>query len=256
MAVLVSLDFPNVRYIINASWNNQGAIQVKKTNREARPTRRGRPRTHEPEAALKLATDTFWKTGYSGTPLDKIAAATGMSPPSLYAAFGNKRELYLEALARYWRTSLAATREALAADRPLNEALMAAFDAALSIYFSGSGQARGCFVVGTAVTEALEDREIRKSLATGFRMIDADFEARLRIAREKGELKDGADPAALALLLSATMHSIAIRARAGFPRAELLEMARTTVGMICGRDWAPRPLQTVKKGPMNRKVSG
>lgn len=46
--------------------------------------------------------------------LDKVAAATGMSPPSLYAVFGNKHALYLEALARYWDISLAATREALA----------------------------------------------------------------------------------------------------------------------------------------------
>ena len=115
---------------------------------ETGPTRRGRPRAYDAEAALKQATDTFWRSGYSGTSLDSIAAATGMNPPSLYAAFGNKHALYLEALARYWDISLAATREALAGDYPLDEALMLAYDAALSIYFSGKGHARGCFVMG------------------------------------------------------------------------------------------------------------
>ncbi len=128
--------------------------------------------------------------------------------------------------------SLAATREALADDRPLDEALMLAYEAA--IYFSGDGGPRGCFVIGTAVTEAVEDPEIRNSLAAGLRTIDADFEARLRTARERGELKDGADPAALAVLASATMHTIAIRARAGAPRAELREIARRAVSVICG----------------------
>lgn len=195
---------------------------------------RGRPRAYDAEAALKQATETFWRTGYSGTPLDKIAAATGMSPPSLYAAFGNKHTLYLQALARYWEMTLAATREALAGDHPLAEALMLAYEAALSFYFSGKGSARGCFVIGTAVAEAVEDAEIRKSVAAGLRVLDADFEARLRTARERGELRHDADPSALAVLASATMHTIAIRARAGARLPELREIARKATSVICG----------------------
>ena len=65
-------------------------------------------------------------------------------------------------------------------------------------------------------------------------MIDADFEARFRRAIETGELKPGTDPAALAAVASATMHSIAIRARAGIRRPELSEMARKAVSIICG----------------------
>ena len=200
---------------------------------ETEPAARGRPRAYDTEAALKQVTETFWRTGYSGTSLDKIAAAAGMSPPSLYAAFGNKHALYLEALARYWEISLAATREALAEDRPLGESLMLAYEAALSIYFSGKGSARGCFVIGTAVAEAVGDAAIRNSVAAGLRMIDADFEARFRTAQERGELKHDADPASLAILASATMHTIAIRARAGVRRAELREIARKAVRVIC-----------------------
>jgi AcrR family transcriptional regulator len=157
-----------------------------------------------------------------------------MNPPSLYAAFGNKHALYLEALARYWEISLAATREALAEDRLLAEALMLAYEAALSIYFSGKGNARGCFVIGTAVAEASEDAPIRNSVAAGLRTIDADFEARFRTAHERGELKQDADPAALAVLASATMHTIAIRARAGARGSELREVAPKAVSVICG----------------------
>jgi hypothetical protein len=105
-------------------------------------------------------------------------------------------------------------------------------EAALSIYFSGDGRPGGCLVIGTALTEAVEDPEIQDSLAAGLRTIDADFEARLRTARERGELKDDADPAALAVLASATVHTIAIRARACASRAELREIARRVVSVI------------------------
>jgi len=206
---------------------------AQKTN-ETRPARRGRPRAYDRQAALKQATDAFWRTGYSGTSLDSIAAATGMNPPSLYAAFGNKRAIYLEALSRYWEISLTATREALAGDRPLAEALTLAYEAAMSIYFSGKGNARGCFVIGTAVVEAAEDAAIRDDVARGLHMIDTYFEARFRAARDRGELKPDADPTALAVLASATMQSIAIRARAGARRTELREIARKAVSVLCG----------------------
>jgi AcrR family transcriptional regulator len=203
----------------------------KKSGEAAR--RRGRPRAYDPQEALERATDAFWGTGYSATSLDEICAATGMNRPSLYAAFGDKHALYLEALARYWRISLETTRDALAGDRPLGEALMLAYEAALDIYFSGDGRPRGCFVVGTAVTETVEDSQIRESVAAGLRSMDADFEARLRLGQERGELGDDADPVGLAVLASATMHTIAIRARAGIPRDELRELARKAVAAIC-----------------------
>jgi AcrR family transcriptional regulator len=204
-------------------------------NKGAEPRRRGRPRAYDPQTALQRVTDTFWRSGYSSTSLDEISAATGMNRPSLYAAFGDKHTLYLKALEGYWQLSLVALREALADDgQSLGEALMGAYDGQLSIYFSGDGLPLGCFAIGTATAESVEDPEIRSALAAGLRMLDADFEARIRMAHDRGELKADAGPAALAVLASATLHTIAIRARAGVPRAELREIARKAVTVICG----------------------
>lgn len=203
-------------------------VQKRKTER------RGRPRAYDPQAALLRAMDAFWKNGYAGTSLDDISAATGMNRPSLYAAFGDKQKLYLKALAHYWELRFAEIREALARDQALDEALIGVYEAALSIYFSGDARPRGCFVIGTAVTEAVEDATVRSSLAAGIQAFDADFEARFQRAREKGELKREADPAALAVLATATMHTIAIRARAGISRSELRELARKAVRVMCG----------------------
>lgn len=198
------------------------------------PKRRGRPRAYDPERALTCVLESFWKSGYSGTSLDDIAGATGMNRPSLYAAFGGKEELYLKALAQYWSMSRVALREALADDVPLREALMRVYDKAISIYFSGGERPRGCFAIGTAITEAVDNPEIRSALAKGLQALDKGIEARIRAAAARGELKPGADPAMLAMLVSAVMHSIAIRARYGTPRAELKKFARAAVDLICG----------------------
>lgn len=197
---------------------------------EKRP--RGRPRAYEPDVALRRAADAFWKTGYSGTSLDDLSAATGMNRPSLRAAFGDKHTIYLRALADYWELKFAVMRVALASPGTLPEVLMRVYDAALDIYFSGDEHVRGCFVVGTAITEALGDPEIQDVITGGFRKLDTDFEARLRQARDAGELKKDADPEALAMLVSATMHTIAIRARAGASREELRKLAQKAVGVI------------------------
>jgi AcrR family transcriptional regulator len=197
--------------------------------------RRGRPRAYDPDAAIRQAIEAFWKTGYSGTSLDDLSAATGMNRPSLYAAFGDKQALYLKALDHYWGLGFAAMNEKLAYDKPLAEALMQVYDGALSLYFSGKGRPRGCFAIATATTEATEDAKIRTALADGLKILDAKFEARIRAALETGELRGAADPTTLAMLASATLHTIAIRARSGTPRAELRELARKAVGLICGK---------------------
>jgi TetR/AcrR family transcriptional regulator, copper-responsive repressor len=204
--------------------------RTKIDEQEKRP--RGRPRAYEPEAALRQAADAFWRAGYAGTSLDDLSAATGMNRPSLKAAFGDKHAIYVKALVDYWERKFALMGEVLAPGRPLADTLLQAYDAALDIYFSGEGQPRGCFVVGTAVTEALEDPVVREIVSEGFLGLDARFRTRLEQAQAAGELSTEADPEALALLASATMHTIAIRARAGRPRDELHELARKAVNAI------------------------
>ncbi len=198
------------------------------------PRPRGRPRAYDPDVALARVMNTFWDAGYAGTSLDDLSAATGMNRPSLYAAFGDKRALYLKALERYRAWGRAALKETLALDQPLRQALRQVYAKALAVYLSGEEAARGCFTIGTAATEAVGNPEVRAFLAETVRSLDDAFEARIRFARDRGELKPEADPAALARLASAVMHTLAIRSRAGEPRAALEAVAEAGVNLICG----------------------
>ena len=185
------------------------------------PKRRGRPRAYEPDIALGKALDLFRKDGFAGTSLDDLSAATGMNRPSLYGAFGDKRELYIKSYQRYRDDARAAMIDIFRGEQPIRERLQRIYDVALDIYLLGEEGPRGCFTVMTAASEAVFDPDIRAMVLEGFTELDKAFAACFRQAKEKGELPESADPAVLGLLASATLHTIAIRSRARVPRKEL-----------------------------------
>ncbi|MGY4422928.1 AcrR family transcriptional regulator [Bradyrhizobium sp. JR6.1] len=106
------------------------------------PKRRGRPRAYEPEVALGKALDLFRRDGFAATSLDDLSAATGMNRPSLYGAFGDKRELYIKSYQRYRDDARAAMVDIFHADAPLRERLERIYRIALDIYLSPASPAR------------------------------------------------------------------------------------------------------------------
>ncbi len=196
--------------------------------------RRVRPPQYDPDEALDKAAEVFWKSGYAGTSLDDLVAATGMNRPSLYGAFGDKRAIYLATLERY-RDGSRAKAKALLADNPsLRVYLERFYDAALDIYLAGADEARGCYSIGTAATQAAVDPVVREFLADSVRSTDAFLADVIRAARQRGEVSPRSDPTALAQLATATLHTLAVRARAGLTRQELNAIAAAAIDMICG----------------------
>lgn len=196
--------------------------------------RRGRPRAYEPEVALAKALDLFRKDGFAGTSLDDLSAATGMNRPSLYGAFGDKRALYIKTYERYRADARAAMQEAFKGDLPLRKRLQRIYAIALDIYLSGEEGPRGCFTVMTAASEAVADPDIRAMVLSGFHELDKAFAICFRRAGETGELPPFADPDVLAQMASATIHTIAIRARARTPRKDLEAIVRGAIDLMCG----------------------
>ncbi len=198
------------------------------------PKRRGRPRAYEPQVALGKALDLFRTQGFAATSLDDLSEATGMNRPSLYGAFGDKRELYIKSYQRYRDEAAAAMGDIFRQELPLRERLERIFASALDIYLSGGTGPRGCFTVLTAASEAVSDPEIRAMVLEGLTGLDKAFAGCFRRARETGELPESADPAVLAQLASATIHSIAIRARARVPRKELEAIVKGAIDVMLG----------------------
>jgi len=202
--------------------------------RRGGPKRRGRPRSYEPEIALGKALDLFRRQGFAATSLDDLSEATGMNRPSLYGAFGDKRELYIKSYQRYREEAGASMVEIFRQEMPVRQRLERIYACALNIYLSGETGPRGCFTVVTAASEAVSDPEIRAMVIEGLTELDKAFASCFRKAKEKGELPESADPAVLAQLASATVHTIAIRSRARVPRKELEGIVKGAIDVMVG----------------------
>jgi AcrR family transcriptional regulator len=198
------------------------------------PRKRGRPRAYEPSVALARAMDVFWRDGFAATSLDTLSAATGMNRPSLYAAFGDKRDIYVKAYESYRERARVRMAEVVLSELPLRELLRHIYAVAIDMYVSGEDGPRGCFTVMTATSEAASDPAIRELAVTGLAEMDGAFARVFRTAQAKGQLPASAEPVRLAQLASAAIHTLAVRSRLRTPRKELEAIADAAIDLICG----------------------
>ncbi|RYE02976.1 MAG: TetR/AcrR family transcriptional regulator, partial [Sphingomonadales bacterium] len=133
---------------------------------------RGRPRSFDPDEALRRAGERFRTQGLAGTSLDDLSDATGLARPSLAAAFGDKRALYIatvERLSARVEEHLVRLGERRLPLGPLVERLLTG---GIDLYFAGSDRPEGCLIVNTAATAAATDPEVRARLAAFLAMQD------------------------------------------------------------------------------------
>lgn len=179
----------------------------------------GRPRAFDVDEALDRALAVFWRRGYEGASLADLTRAMGISPPSLYAAFGNKEALFRRAVARYAEGPAAYQARALA--RPTARGVAEALLAGVVDLLTDPDTPPGCLVVQGALAAGEASEAARAHLAAC--RADREEEIRLRLERAaaEGDLPAGADPAALARFLAVVMFGLAVQAAGGAGRAEL-----------------------------------
>jgi TetR/AcrR family transcriptional repressor of nem operon len=183
-----------------------------------------RPREFDEDAALDRALQVFWAKGYEPASLDDLCAATGLARSSLYAAFGDKRALFMRALARYEDGAVARLEAALARPLPFGAALAAFLSRLIDDIVAGPGR-RGCFIGNSAAELPGSDRaagaRVRRSLAR----VEATLRTALVRAQRRGEFAAGADPAALARFLTAGIQGLRLVGKANPDRAALDDIA-------------------------------
>lgn len=200
--------------------------------KESSVPKRGRPRAYDPTEALKAARDVFWLKGYAATSLDDIVGATGMNRPSLYAAFGDKEAIYLAALKMQSELLVTAVASACQLEMKLKPFLDLFFERCIESYMAGAQGARGCFLVGTALTESLMREDVGEVVRSAFGRCEDALEQRFKRAKKDGELLKTADARAIAMLMSSTMHEMAMLARAGAKRDMLQQRASMAIKLM------------------------
>jgi AcrR family transcriptional regulator len=183
----------------------------------------GRPRAFDPDAALDQALEVFWRQGYEGTALSDLTAAMGINRPSLYAAFGNKEELFRRVLDRYVEGPSGFSRTALAEPtaRAVVERLV---DGAIELT-AGPASPGGCLSVCNTQPCGPEAQPARRAVIAVREAATAALVERLERARAEGDLPADSDPAALARFVMTITDGIATQAASGVRPDELRGVA-------------------------------
>jgi AcrR family transcriptional regulator len=177
-----------------------------------------RPRSFDPETALDAARDVFWARGYAGASYEQITEATGLNKPSLYAAFGDKQQLFAAVLDRYQQGLLAHARHILGKPGTAR-GVVGRWLEGFAPVCSGARGARGCLSVNTLVEGVGRETAIGASVDAYNCEIEGLLRARLEEGAAASEFPAGFDTAGAAHALVAGYNGLMVMARQAPPAA-------------------------------------
>ena len=196
---------------------------MKRDSKPPRPAKaarpRGRPRSFDREQALERAMDVFWRKGFEGASLADLTEAMGINPPSLYAAFGDKEHLFMEALGRYQAKR---GDSCPYAEEPTAEGAIRRLLTYMAEDLTSSAHPRGCMMVMAAATSTGSSPEMQAALAKRRGESRTAIRQRLEQGVKEGELAPGTDAAGLADFYLTIITGMALQARDGASRKSLM----------------------------------
>ena len=190
-----------------------------------------RTRTFDPATALSTAVELFSSKGYSDTSMDDIVRATGVSRYGLYGTFGNKRELFEQALDRYAEgMGKQSFLRLLEPDASLAH-IRTIFDERVADMCC-TEESKGCLFIHTAMQLAPDDAELKGVLQKFMQRMSRVFAVGLESAQENGEVRADLDVRAAGELLTSTMFGLAVLGRTGFSREVLAGIVDSTMASL------------------------
>lgn len=185
---------------------------------------KGRPREFDADNALDKALHVFWSRGYEGTSLSDLTEAMGINRPSLYAAFGNKEELFRRALDRYAETGPGALQRA-SLNEPTARAVVERLLTVTAESLTDPKHPRGCLAVQGALSCGEAAQSVKDELCARRAAGEARLRERFERAKAEGDLAPDSDPASLARYIATVVQGMSVQGAGGASRAELLKVA-------------------------------
>ena len=189
--------------------------------------KRGRPRAFDLDAALERAMHVFWAKGYEGASLSDLTRAMRINRPSLYAAFGNKEQLFRKVLNRYVNGPLAYFDKALSAPKA-RDVIEQIFLGAANLA-DNRGVPAGCLLVQSALAVGDEAGSVRKEAAGRRAASERALRQRLERAKREGDLPASVDPTDLARYVKTIMHGMAVQSAGGASSEQLRRVAQVAL---------------------------
>ena len=198
------------------------------TQASAAPRRKtGRPLSFDRDAALEQAMLTFWRHGYETTSIVDLTTAMGVTAPSLYTAFGDKKQLFLEAAHRY-AGDPEAMAQAIDGAPSAHDAAREMLTAA-AIAYTGDATPKGCLLASATASCSAASADVQNAITDIRRSIAERLRARVDRDTASGVLPPETDADALVGLVMALTQGMSTLARDGTPRASLLAIVEVAL---------------------------
>ena len=195
----------------------------------------------------------FWERGYEAASISDLTAAMGITPPSLYTAFGDKEKLFLEAIERYALGPGSAGPRALA-EEPTAHGAIERWLLEAADELTRPCHPRGCMVVMATTNCSVAAEHVQTALAKRRAAAMASLKGRLQHGIDAGELPPDTDAKALANFYSTVYQGMSMQAKDGASRASLLATVETAM-----RAWpvavAPERTSAAPGGTTKRRAA-
>jgi AcrR family transcriptional regulator len=191
-----------------------------------------RPRSFDENEVLRAVRDQFWSTGYAGTSMDDILAATGLGKGSVYGAFGDKHRLFLRVFDDYCATVTESVRRALEGPDDGACARLRAHVLAVADATASDAGLRGCLLAKGTAELAAQDPAVAARGRQAFASLEELITSCIAAAQRAGDIDPDADPARLAGLLLAVLRGIEALGKGGSSPASLRAIAETALAVL------------------------
>ena len=174
----------------------------------------GRPRTFSKEKVLFQVLDIFWRLGYENASIKHICAELGLTPPSLYAAFGSKEQLFCQVVDAYETKYWDGIKLRLVQSEHFKSGVMEFFREAAQILTLNDTPC-GCLVVLATINAKPQDKEVMAKIEGVRTATENMFIQRVQRAQEQGQLRTDADAVALGRYFNLVLDGMSVQAHFG-----------------------------------------
>ncbi|MEO9467491.1 TetR/AcrR family transcriptional regulator [Parasphingorhabdus sp.] len=192
----------------------------------------GRPRKFDDADVLHRAAQAFLQDGFEAASYEHIAAAMGLSKPSLYNAFGNKTALFERVVSEYADQAHKFIVASFSNAKSLDQAVEDLFQGAAQFYSRPEDPSIGCLLIGTALPATSQYANIRDTLTSFTLSLETSLEEVVSSRYERDAKKIGKSPTEIATHISSLIFALAVRARMGLSREQLSDIAKKLAALI------------------------
>lgn len=183
---------------------------------------RGRPSGFDYDEALEKALKVFWSKGYEGASMAELTEAMGINRPSIYAAYGNKEELFSKVLNRYMAGPVAYVAEAMQA--PTAKEVAKKFLTESADFLTNQSHPQGCMIAVGALFSGEGAEQVKRQLISYRHGYEDALKERFKLAKSENDLPQNVSSSALAKYIATVHQGMSVQAASGATKEELMEI--------------------------------